>query len=187
MVAMLLLLAFATLVYLVVIAPIIAGFAARGRQRDRLDIAYAHNRHVIDTIPRLRRDALRQHAAAAFVLDTGAVDTGAADTGAVDTGAAGAGRDRLTDRLQTIVEQAGGEFRAGYDGEELPGWARVRATARMTLPQLTVALQQLRTTPPYPVIESLSIDAEDALVTGRSSILDVDIEASLPLRPTPTR
>ena len=93
----------------------------------------------------------------------------------------------MTDRLQTIVEQAGGEFRAGYDGEEQPGWARVRATARMTLPQLTVALQQLRTTPPYPVIESLSIDAEDALVTGRSSILDVDIEASLPLRPTPTR
>lgn len=156
--------------YYLVVAPIVGGFRSRAEQREALILQHSHNLRTITSIPRLRHQAdLRSIAAATFVFEVANAD-------------ADAGRERLKDRLQAAIERAGGEFRIGDDSEARPGWARARASARLTLPQLAAALTSLQNTQPWLIIESVTVTANDALVTGQSSHMDVDIDASIPLR-----
>ena len=50
----------------------------------------------------------------------------------------------------------------------------------MPLDRLVKLLTLLQNQPPYLVIESLSIGADDALVSQKAEPLDVKIEASIP-------
>lgn len=173
LVALLILMALIALVWFALVAPILGGFAARQERRTQLALRYAHNQRVIATIPRVRRDAENQRAEArVFAIDSRNVE---------------AGREWLKARLQRAIENAGGEFREAGDADSPAGVARARASARMTQSQLTATLGQLQNTPPWLIVESLSISANDALVTGRSSNMDVQIEASIPLRPSTAR
>jgi hypothetical protein len=173
LVALLILTGLIALVYFAVIHPIAAGFAARDARREQLLGTYAHNVRTIASIPRLRRRAEQQRASiTAFVLPARNVE---------------AGREALKDRLQRVIEAAGGEFREGADGEGPAGWVQVRATARMTLPQLGATLARLGDERPYLIVDTLTIGADTALVIGQSSAMDIQIEASIPLRPAPAR
>ncbi|PKP94564.1 MAG: hypothetical protein CVT77_01605 [Alphaproteobacteria bacterium HGW-Alphaproteobacteria-16] len=173
LVALLILMALIALVWFAMVSPILGGFSARAAQREELSLRYLHNQRTIAAVPRLRRQAEEQRQRIdVFVL-------GAAN--------AEAGREALKDRLQRVVERAGGEVRAAIDAEGEPGWARAGISARMTLPQLTTTLDRLQNTPPWLVIETLSVEANDALVTGQSSSMDVQLEASIPLRPAAAR
>lgn len=173
LVALLLLVALVALVWLCLIAPILDGFSARAARREELALLAVHNQRTIAAIPRLRRGAEAQAAAVRnFVADARTAE---------------AGREQLKERLQRAIERTGGEFRDVADAEGQPGWARARVSARLTLPQLTATLAILQDSPPWLVIETLSVGANDALVTGTSSAMDIDIEASLPLRPAAAR
>ncbi|MBP2276192.1 MULTISPECIES: type II secretion system protein GspM [Sphingomonas] len=173
LIALLILFAILAGVYYLAIAPIVAGFSAREDRRDQLALTYLHNLRTVSAIPSLRREAERQRSAAgSFVLSAPNVE---------------GGREWLKDRLQRTIEGSGGEFREDKDAEGRAGWARARASARVTLPQLTAALSDLQSQPPWVIIESVTVTATDAVVTGQSSTMDVEIEASVPLRTSAAR
>lgn len=173
LVALLILTAAATVVYFLVVAPIFAGFQARADRQDRLTLTYLHNVRTIATIPRLRRDAEAARAAAASFYLPGTN--------------AEAGREWLKDRLQRAVEEAGGTFRDGADADAPAGWARARGAARMTLPQLAAALARLQNQPPWLIVDSVTMNAGNVLASGQTPVLDVEIEAAIPLRPAAAR
>jgi hypothetical protein len=173
LVALLILAGLAALLWYGLVAPIAGGFANRAEQRAQLRLRYAHNVRTIALVPRLGKQAAREAAAAApFRLAAPGVEQG---------------RDALKDRLQRAVEAAAGEFRDVADVDGRPGWLRARVTARLTLSQLNLLLGQLQNNPPWLAIESLSISANDSLVTGQSSTMDVQLEASVPFRPAAAR
>lgn len=173
LVALLILMALLALAWFLVAKPVLDGFAARSDRRAQLALRYAHNQQVIGAIPRLRRHAEAQRAAIrGFAIEMRSTE---------------AGREWLKQRLQRAVERAGGEFREAGDAEGRPGWARARASARMTQPQLVALLNQLQNDPPWLVVETLTIGSNDALVTGQSSSMDVQVEASIPLRTAAAR
>ncbi|RIA46316.1 type II secretion system (T2SS) protein M subtype b [Hephaestia caeni] len=171
--ALLILMALVAFVWFAIVSPIVDGFSVRAERREQLNQRYLHNQRTIAAVPRLRRQAeeQRQHMDV-FVL-------GAAN--------AEAGREALKERLQRVVERVGGEVRAAVDAEGESGSVRAGISARMTLPQLIAALDQLQNTPPWLVLETLSVTANDALVTGQSSSMDVQVEASIPFRPAAAR
>lgn len=173
LVAILLLVAAIALPWFAIVAPILDGFATRAERRDQLALRYAHNLRIIASIPRLRRYAEAQRAAVRAAR--------------IEARDAESGRLWLAARVQQAIEQAGGTFREGADGEGRGGWAKVRVAARMTTPQLVAALGRLQNDPPWIVIDSLSVTANDALATGQSSDMDVEIEASVPFSPTAAR
>ena len=173
LVALLVLTALIAAVYLLLVAPIVAGFASRAERREQSGLRYVHNLRTIASIPRLRRAAEQQR--------------GAVDLFVVDARSIEAAREQVKDRLQRAIESAGGAFVEGADAEGRPVWARVRGVARMTLPQVTGALARLQNEPPWLVVETVGITANDALVTGQSSAMDIEIEISLPIRPAAAR
>lgn len=173
LVALLILMALIALVWFAIVSPILDGFSARAEQREQLSLRYLHNQRTIAAVPRLRRQAEEERQRIS--------------TFAIGVANAEAGRDVLKDRLQRVVERVGGEVRAAVDAEGRPGWARAGISARMTLPQLTATLDQLQNTPPWLVVETVSVEANDALVTGQSSSMDVQLEVSIPLRPAAAR
>ena len=173
LIALLILTALIAAAWFLIVAPIVAGFQARAERRDRLALTYTHNQRTIAAIPRLRREVeLRRVATAAFVAGMPHAE---------------AGREWLKDRLQRAVDGADGEFREGGDAEAPPGWARARASARMTLPQLAVALTRLQNQPPWLIIEAVSITAGNVIVPSQSPVMDVEIEVSIPLRAAAAR
>jgi hypothetical protein len=168
LVALLILVAVVALAWLLLVAPLIAGFGERAQRREALALHYAHNLRTIGAIPRLRRQAEKQREATrAYVLPAADVE---------------AGRELVKARLRQAVEANGGEYREGADAEGRPGWARASASARLTLPQLVAVLTRVRGDAPYLVTEALTVAADEAVVTGRATTLDVTIDASAPLR-----
>jgi len=173
LVALLILMGIVAAIHFLIVAPVVAGFQSRAERLDRLALTYTHNVRTIATIPRLRRQAEAARAAtASFVAVVPNVD---------------AGREWLKERLQGAVEAAGGTFREGGDAEGRPGWARAKAAARMTLPQLAAALARLQNQPPWLVVETVSLSAGNTIVPGQSPVMDVEIEASIPIRPAAVR
>ena len=168
LIALLILIAVIALAWFVIVSPILGGFSTRMEQRDQLTLRYLHNQRTIAGVPRLRRQAEEERQRTRMF--------------AIGATNAEAGRDALKDRLQRVVERAGGEVRATVDAEGTPGWARAGISARMTLPQFTATLDQLQNMPPWLIVETVSVEANDALVTGRSSSMDVQLEVSIPLR-----
>ncbi|TGX48708.1 hypothetical protein E5A73_20600 [Sphingomonas gei] len=173
LIALLILTALVAALYFLVVAPIVAGFESRADRLDRLALTYTRNLRTIAAIPRLRRHAESQRAAAASF--------------AAAVPNAEAGREWLRDRLQRAVEGAGGEFREGDDVEASPGWVRASAEARMTLTQLIAALAHLQNQPPWLIVETVSVTGGNAIAPGQSPVLEVEIEATIPLRPAAAR
>lgn len=171
--ALLILIAFAALCYLLAIEPIVEGYSVRAARRQQLETIYRHNQKTIASVPLLRRQAEQQRKITdRFTIRAATIEDG---------------RELLKTRLRRAIEHAGGEYREGSDGDGRTNWAKVRAKARMTLPQLTSVLAQLQNQPPWLVIDTLAISADDALVTGKSTEMDIEIEASIPLRTAAAR
>ncbi|WP_179505183.1 MULTISPECIES: type II secretion system protein GspM [unclassified Sphingomonas] len=155
------------LAWLGVVQPIIAGFADRAAQREQLLARQAANDRMIAAVPRLRRAAQEhQRALGAYALKAG--DAPAA------TG-------QLRAALQAALIAAGGTFRGAEDLPPPPGRVACRLSARLSPDQLGRFLALAQNHRPALVITALAINAEDALVTGRATALDVQLEASAPV------
>ena len=173
LVALLILVAVAAVAYLAIVAPIVAGFAERAAERETLLVRYQSNARVIAAIPRQRRVAEAHNLIAASYTMT-----------APDAAAAG---EMLRARLQTQVVSAGGEFLSGEDTTAPPRQAAIRVTMRIDWPRLLRLLASIENGLPYLTISSLAIGADDALVTGRATKLDVQLEATIPFKPAAAR
>lgn len=168
LVALLVLVAVIALAWLLLVAPVLGGFSERAQRREALALQYAHNLRTVGAIPRLRRQAERQRAVAVdYVVAAPNVE---------------AGREVVKAGLQAAIEANGGEYREGGDAEARPGWARASASARLTLPQLVAVLTRVQNDRPYLVLDAVTIASDEALVTGRADALEVQIDASVPLR-----
>ncbi|WP_421848938.1 type II secretion system protein GspM [Novosphingobium sp.] len=168
LVALLILVAVIGALWLLVAAPFVRGFAERSAQRADLAARVAANDRLIAAVPRLRTAAEARGRALGAVIQI-----------APDTATAAA---ILRDRLQAALVQTGGSFRGA---EDLPGTrARVacRLRARLSPDQLNRFLVLVQNARPAVVITSLVVSGEESLVTGRASALDVQLEASLPVR-----
>jgi hypothetical protein len=168
--ALLIALALLAFIALVIVGPLISGFYERAAQRKQLALQYSANERNIAAIPRLRRMAqAHEQLLGDFVLN------------APDAASAG---EALRQRLQTAIIALGGDFRGGEDiPAPAPGQAGTRITARITSSQLNLLLASIQNSKPYLTITALVIGADEALVTGQASALDVQIEASIPYRP----
>jgi general secretion pathway protein M len=173
LVAILLLIALLALVQLAVIGPIVSGFTSRAERREALLLTYQRNARIIANIPRLRRQAERQRATVGRVT--------------LPAGAAEPGGEMLKERLQHAVEGVGGEFRGAEDVTAPAGWVRASVGTRLTASQLNKLLASLENSQPYLIINSLLVTADEALIAKGPSQLDVQLEATIPLRATATR
>jgi len=173
LVALLIFVVALVLVHLVVIAPLWAGFADRAAQRQVLTRQIQANGRMVAAIPRLRRLAeARKAMGSDYTLS------------APDSAAAG---EALRARLQSAVLAAGGEFLSGEDITAPANTAAVRISLRLGWLPLLQLTQGLENSRPYLTISSLAIGADDALVTGQATKLDVQIEASIPFKPAAAR
>lgn len=169
LVAILVTLALIALVWIAIVSPILGSFTQRAQQRTELVARLAANDRTIAAIPSLRR-AAQAHDAALTQSAIAAPDTAAA------TG-------MLRDRLQAALVEAGGAFRGAEDLPPLAGRVTCRLRARLSPDQLTRFLASVQNARPALVITALTVGAEDALVTGSTSNLDVQLEASVPFVP----
>lgn len=168
------LLAFLAFLAFVIVGPLIAGFQERAAQREQLALQYSANVRNVAAIPRLRRLAgTHEQLLGDFLLE------------APDEAGAG---EALRQRLQAAIIALGGEFRGAEDiAAPAPGQAAVRVTARLSESQLSQFLASAQNSKPYLTITALVIGADEALVTGQASALDVQLEASIPFRPSAKR
>ena len=173
--AIALLLAAVTLVDVVVVQPLVGGFAARAEQRQELLAHYAANDRLIGAIPRLGREAAqRDRLLAGYAL------------AAPDAGTAA---DALRDRLEGAANAVGGDFHGGEDvvRPSNPFGAANRVATRITLrlsaTQLTRFLALVQNARPFVTIDALSVSADDTLVTGQATTLEVTLEAAIAYHP----
>ena len=169
LVAIGLLLAAIALVYFLVIGPFIGGFFDRADQKQSLMATYQRNERAMALIPMWRKSADIQHRSAQrFAL------AAASDQLAIEA---------LKEKIARIAADEGYPVTAMQDlqTDSPAGEARVRADLQLSLPQLTDSLKRLETEGPY-VVEYLSVSADRALATGRSSRLVVRLEVSAPWR-----
>lgn len=162
LVAVLLLVAAIALIWYVLAAPLLDGFAARAEQRAELRAAYARDEQAIVQIPRLRRHAERQRSDRARFQFTA---TNGSATQAV-----------FKEQLTGTVAAVGGELRSAQDLPPVPGRVRARIDCRVTLDQLDDLLVRLGNMRPLRVVETLTVAADESLQTGRLGRLDVRLE-----------
>jgi len=167
LVAVALLLAALALAWLALIAPVFAGFAAREARAQDLALRHAQNERLIARIPQLRRAAeaqARQRAVFALVA-----------AGPVPAG------ELLKERLEAALVAGGGELRGSEVVETRAGWVRASASGVVSNDQLVAWLGRLSTQQPYLVLESLSVGADRTINSNRADLMDVKLEASIPL------
>ena len=157
----------ASLIWVVIVGPVISGFSERSARRSLLTQQYQANQRMIGSIPRLRRQVERQREDLRNFVITAPTQAAA---GVI-----------LQERLQRTIENAGGEVRAIEDASGADGQARAHGSARMTLAQLTAMLARLQNEPPYLVVEALNIAADQAVLSGRPETMEVGLEISGPV------
>ena len=167
LVSLLVLAGLMALVWIVLIAPLLNGFSERAIRRNSLLLQYQTNQRIVGSIPRLRRQAERQR----DVYSSFAVS--APSLGAVST--------VIQERLQNTVDGAGGELRGVEEVATADQQVRLRASARMTLAQLSAVLARLQNETPFVVVETLNIAADQAAISGRLEIMEVSFEVSVPV------
>ncbi len=166
LVAVLILLALLALLVRGIVLPIADGFAVRAADRARLEFDYARNARLIGSAPRLARLAERQKRdLAAFVMTAPSISVAG---------------DALQERLQAVVEAAGGEFRAGETLVRDADQVAVRIEARLTQAQLLECLAALQNSPPWLAIDAIGVSATSALTSSTPGPMDVRIDVSVP-------
>ena len=169
------LLALVALVWLLVVAPIASGFAARQEERQGLLLTYARNQRAIQSVAVFRRQADAQRRTVgrfAIVAPTPLLAT-----------------DLLRERISRTVSQAGGKLIAVEDmgAGAPPGWIKARADMRLTLPQFAAVARRLQNEEPYLAIDYASISANEAAQTRRLSPMDIRLEISARHQPARAR
>jgi Type II secretion system (T2SS), protein M subtype b len=161
-VAVLILLVIIAMTQLLLIAPVIDAIAERAQRRDALERQFLSQQRLSATIPRLRRQAQqRQEDVQLFAIM------------APDPAAASA---LLQERLERTLNATGAQLR----GMEDVAQGAVRLSARLTMIQLAALLGKLQSEPPYLVITSLSVNADQASISRKLEPMDVTVEVSIP-------
>ncbi|WP_353229028.1 type II secretion system protein GspM [Novosphingobium sp.] len=173
LVAVLLLLAALALVYVAVIQPLFGGFADRADAREALLTRYAANNRTIAAIPRLgRQAAARSRQTARYALIAADRATAA---------------DQLRDRMQAAANAVGGEFHGAEDVTAAPAMMAMRVAMRVPAGKLPALIAAVENAPPLLTITGLAVSADDALVSGATSNLDVKFDIAIAFRPAATR
>ncbi len=171
--ALLILIAVLVAADLGIVQPLLDGFADRAAARTQLTARYVANARLIGAVPRLVREAGRRDVALARYV--------------APERDAGAASDMLRQRVQAATSAVGGTFRGSEDVAGSPGTVVTRTSLRLTAPQLDRLIALIENGRPLITISALSVGAEDALVTGRATDLDVQIEVSLAYHAAPKR
>lgn len=161
------------LLWLVLVQPILSGFADRAQQREDLAGTHATNAAVIarTAIWRRQATALRADRVRYAMVAPDAERAGAA----------------LKDRVVLTLRRNGVVTKILQDIPAPPGWARIRIDVATELQPLTAALRDLQNDRPTLVIESLTVSADRAFETGRLSSMDVRLEIAAPFQPLASR
>jgi len=174
LVAIALLLAAIAAVWFLVVSPFVGGFFDRAAERRELIASHQRNQRIMASIPMWRQAAetQRRHAerfAIAAQSEQLAVEA-------------------LKEHLATLATDEGFQITAmqDLDADTPTEEAKVRADLQITLTQLQESLRRLETEGPY-VVEYLSVSADRALATGRSSRLLVRLEVGAPWRAVRSR
>lgn len=167
LIALLILCGIAGAVWLIVVGPVLAGFSERATQRAMLVQQYQANQRIIGSIPRLRRQIERQREGLKdYVVSAPTQEM--ADLA-------------LQERVQRVIERAGGEVRSIEGAADGGAQIRARASARLTLAQLTVVIARLQNDPPFLAVELLNVSADQAALSGRLDVMEVSLEVSVPV------
>jgi general secretion pathway protein M len=174
LVAVGLLLGAIALAWFLIVGPLVGGFFDRAAQRRDLIAQYQRNERAMGSVPIWRRVAATQRATAQRYEISAQSEQLAIEA--------------LKERLARLAVDEGFQITAiqDLDADAASGEAKVRADLQISLTQLNESLRRLETEGPY-VVEYLSISADRALATGRSSRLAVRLEVSAPWRSTRPR
>ncbi len=169
LVAIALLLGAVAIVWFLVVGPYVGGFFGRAAERRELIATHQRNQRTMASIPMWRQAAEAQRAHA--------------DRFAIPAESEQLAVEALKDHLTSLATNEGFQITAmqDLDADTPTDEAKVRADLQITLTQLTESLRRLETEGPY-VVEYLSVSADRALATGRSSRLLVRLEVSAPWR-----
>jgi hypothetical protein len=169
LVAVGLLVAVVALVWFLIVGPFVGGFFDRAAERQELIATHQRNQKTMASIPIWRKaaEAQRRHA----------------ERFAIPAQSEQLAVEALKERLASLATNEGFQITAIQDLEaDTPTEeAKVRADLQITLTQLNESLRRLETEGPY-VVEYLSVSADRALATGRSSRLLVRLEIGAPWR-----
>ena len=151
--------------WLLIVAPILDGFAARHDQRIELSATIERNQRLIAALPQLRRRVERQRPdEARFSL-------------AAPTREAAA--DLLRQRLQQSFEQSGGALVSL--GDTTPGgrWVGASVEGTVTLDQLVRLLADVQNQPPYLVVTGLTVVADRAFQSQKLDVMNVKTDVAI--------
>ena len=155
-------------VWLLLIAPIIDGFAQRREQRAELSATIARNQRLIAALPQLRRRVERQRPdEARFAL------------AAPSREVAG---DLLRQRLQHSFEQSGGTLVSLGDTSPGGRWIGATVEGTVTLDQLTRLLADLQNQSPYLVVTGLTVVADRAFQSQKLDLMNVKTDVAISAR-----
>lgn len=175
LVAVGLLVAAVALVWFGIVGPIVGGFAARAAERDRLQATYQRNVRLIAALPVWRAAAEAQRRDAGRFAIVAPSEQLAAEA--------------LKARLQQLAKDEGVVLSSIQDlpADAAPGTVKVRADMQANLTQLCDSLRRLETEGSYVVVDYISISADQAVATGRSSPMGVRLELSADYAEGPPR
>lgn len=169
LVAVLILVLVISAALMLVIGPVVSGFAERAARREALIQSFQANEKRIGSLSALQAEAERQVGEMPLLF-----------MAAPDPEEAG---ESLRERIEAAALEAGGDVRAS---EALPadqGWARAALDVRMSHRQLAGLLTRLNSLKPALAVDGLTVIAEDALTNPGSDLLDVRLEATAPFVP----
>ena len=167
------LLAGVTLLWVLVVVPIADGFAERDVRRDQLVALHARNARLIQALPRWRNlDTAQRASATRYGILAPSVETATElSREGISRTVAGEGGS-----VKTIREQPGRSDRL-----------RLRADLQLTSGQLTAILRKLENQAPIMIIDSVSITADQAAAAGRAAAMDVRIDTITSYSRVPAR
>lgn len=151
--------------WLLLVAPLVDGFAARRDERVQLTATIERNQRLIGAMPDLRRQVESQRPdRARFMLAAANRD---------------AASDLLRQRLQRSFEQAGGSLTALGESSSAGRWVGASAEGTVTLDQLVRLLTDLQNQPPYLVISGMTVVADRAFQSQKLDVMTVKTDVAI--------
>lgn len=166
LIALLILLLVIAGLWLLLLAPLLDGYADRRAERVRLAQTLDRNERLIAAMPQIRRQFEEQRIdRARFALAAASRETGA---------------DLLRQRLQRSFEQSGASLSAVGDSPAPVRWVGASAEGAASLDQLVRLLAALHNQPPFLVVTGLTVVADRAFQSGKLDVMNVKIDVAIP-------
>lgn len=171
LIAFAILVAVIAVVWLALIAPILAGFEARALEREESRIAYARNDRIIATMRVWRGVARRQRADAARYAIVAATPALAVDA--------------LREQVLAVARARGATVSSAQETPGGDGFIAMRVEMTVPMARFDAVFAALQNGAPPLVIERLTIGADRALLLARAEPVDVRIEVAALYAPAP--